>query len=254
MKNILTSFFLIIVILFSSCRDSFVSRRDYYTLNRLDSSSLTLFEFYNNGIMSSISDYKDSILDGWQIAFREDGSLLYKGHFQDGLRNGYWYFYPASKFDTLIPEKVEYWKDGKQFGHQYDYYFNGQIKEYIFYNPIGKPIYKRSYSLYGEYIEYGDLKPQVIIKRDNNILRVNDTLNITVIGIKPPLTKSKIDISVIGLDSQIISNDLDTFSQSVYFSLPLVKPGRLKIQFILTLEEGFRIINDTSYFTMEVIN
>jgi antitoxin component YwqK of YwqJK toxin-antitoxin module len=78
--------------------------------------------YFNNGQLRKISEYRDGLLEGGQITYNEIGLKESEIYFRAGKKHGKWIYY----FDSGKIAREETWKDGKKNG------------DFVSYNELGK--------------------------------------------------------------------------------------------------------------------
>lgn len=82
-------------------------------------------EYYDSGVLKSITTYRDSVKDGPYISYYENGNKLQEGQYKDGKKDGAWKEW--SKHGSLITEQnCNALEDETCFIKSW--YENGQIK------------------------------------------------------------------------------------------------------------------------------
>lgn len=122
--------------------------------------------------------------------FKED-SLVYHSFKGIGL-----------KIDTVfengnISEIRTIYNDTVPNYEELNFYSNGNLSKYFFYNDHGHLMYKRSYDIDGKLIEE-DGRPLIQIVINNQNLKVGDSLTLEVLVAKPPMCKY--NLFIIGKD------------------------------------------------------
>jgi hypothetical protein len=142
---------------------------------------------------------------------------------------------PYDRFISIF----NYWKNGIQLWHQMEYYPNKRIKEYLYYDPIGRPIFRREYDDTGNFIDEGKMVPQlVMVNEKSSIFNREDTLVVRICHVDPPNTSNTVKIRILGLvDNWETIEPIDEFFPKVYKTV-LNKKG------VYTLEVKFQIKED----------
>lgn len=86
-------------------------------------------EFYSDGALKAIAEYKENVQDGERIDYYEDGTIKSKSHWKNGEQHGLAVFY----FPSGAIESKSEWRDGQLNGYSEDYYENGELQRYGYY-------------------------------------------------------------------------------------------------------------------------
>jgi antitoxin component YwqK of YwqJK toxin-antitoxin module len=71
--------------------------------------SKTRFDYYENGQLISIENYKNELLEGLHEDFYENGKLMTRGNYKDGKIDGLWEYFDEE--GNLIGTKEYKWKE-----------------------------------------------------------------------------------------------------------------------------------------------
>lgn len=180
-KNYFTSFLFFMLFFLSSAQ----KRQEVILYNhdgKIDEKGVLIngkkngpWEYYENGELSVIKNYKDDVKDGEWLAY-EKGKLRTKGIIKNGVSDGLWIFYydngniyecglmKANNINTGLWKRFSEkgnlilegnYVDGEEDGVWKSYYENGKIKSIRYYKN-GKNIKQFfKYSEDGKVIEYG---------------------------------------------------------------------------------------------------
>jgi hypothetical protein len=166
MKNILYFLLAIVCLLFWQCNNDDLS-------GKVEKTKKT---YYSNGKPLSETTMNESyIKNGVCKTYYPDGQTKSWGFYKNGKRDGYWLWY----LENGAIERKDHWKNDNLFGEQLSFFENGIIKEYMFYDFLGRLVYKRTYSPESSLIKE-EGKFCLIIQADKYSPKSLDTLNFRI--------------------------------------------------------------------------
>lgn len=107
-------------------------------------------EYYPNGKLRVIKNYKKSVIHGQAQWFYNTGNLEQVVEFSNGKENGNAYYF----YESGAIKSSRNWENGKMVGYANDFYDSSVwvIKAVLFYNAKGDLVYKKKYDLNGKVI------------------------------------------------------------------------------------------------------
>jgi len=196
--------------------------------------------FYPSGGVKLDLQYQNGQKQGQEMGYFENRMLEHIGWYKSDKNDSFWVWYYNDPLAMDEPiQAFNYWKNGIQLWHQMEYYPNKRIKEYLYYDPIGRPIFRREYDDTGNFIDEGKMVPQlVMVNEKSSIFNREDTLVVRICHVDPPNTSNTVKIRILGLvDNWETIEPIDEFFPKVYKTV-LNKKG------VYTLEVKFQIKED----------
>lgn len=221
-RNIVAHF--VVLLLISSCgtksnkvlvekyyKDGNISSRGWYIGNKNKVPVDTLYQFFENENLFSISVY-DSLgsgrLNGISILFYQNGNKYQVGNYVNGVAQGFYY-----QYDTLgILETKQFYFDDKPVGDHFEYDEDGMVQKYAFY---------WTDSVYASCIEYdesGMIKPEfnerpvlfnyfTNVRTDSTANKIQKVCKISIIPSNPPKCRTKVNIYFYSGDGSLLKRD-----------------------------------------------
>ena len=114
-------------------------------------------EFYSDGSLKAIAEYKENVQDGERVDYYENGEIKSKSHWKNGKQHGLGVFY----FPTGAIKSKFNWSDGQLDGYYEKYYENGQLQGYGYFKD---GLEDGNYKLYypsGELMQEGSYRKDI---------------------------------------------------------------------------------------------
>lgn len=207
--------------------------------------------FYQNGQVSLEVLFQNGMKQGIEKGYYENGEIEYVGKNNNDKPDSLTVWYYSNSVSSEHPIKaIDHWSNGKILSHQQKYYKNGDIKYYIFYDPLERPIYKREYGKNGDFIEEGDKYPAIVMVTELSEynFKKGDNLVARIYHIKPPKSETELYIRFKGL-----SDDWQKVSSSDYYT-PVILKSPLKSIGKYTLEVKLEIRDNQQIEAEEYIS
>ncbi len=187
--------------------------------------------------------------EGTQKGYYNSGNLEYIGNNKNGFKDSVWVWYFDS--DTVKDKSIksiEYWKNGKQLSHQYEFNLDGQIINYEFFDLAGRLVYVRQYD-HGVFLsEDGAMSPLIHVrKEDDFIYKVDEQFLVHVYPVVPPEFKSEVFIRINGFNSKWEEISSNNKYYSVY-SNDFIKKGQH------IFEVKAKLLDDNNFVKEEHVN
>jgi len=179
-------------------------------------------EFYPNGNIKSEKCYiNDSIQDGLQKEYYENGQLKAIGICKNGVQDSTWtWYYENGK----IEEKTT-WRNNKLFGLRLQNYPNGTLNKYKFYDFQGDLAYLRMYNENGSLLkEEGNPLVMVNISNDFNN-QVGSRLESEIYVAVPPECQIELSGGVSTMESSLILENIKVKDNVGFYSQTFDKTG-----------------------------
>lgn len=208
--------------------------------------------FYPSGQLQVELSYKEGKKQGSVKGYYENGMLEHVGWYKDDKQDSLWvwyYNYPEATKEPI--QAIDFWYKGNPLSHQIKYYSSGNEREYLFYDPIGRLIYKREYEESGNYNDEGSRYPQIVmVNEKNNQFIKGDTLKARIYHILPPKSEANVFVRIEGLQDEWKETKSSNYYTPIIFENTLDKIGTYKLEVKLKLRDKQKV--ETIEFTNQV--
>lgn len=134
---------------------------------------VTSYIYYPTGRIQSITQLNDTIKDGTEILFWENGDTAGVHYYNNGLLDG-----DQRWFEKNCLISIARYKSGIPIDEKYHYYINGVIGKYFFYNKDGILLYQAIFDEYGRFLrDSGRAFVYAYIKSNDTPLERGDTVS-----------------------------------------------------------------------------
>ncbi|MGB3777916.1 MAG: hypothetical protein WA960_06130 [Tunicatimonas sp.] len=144
--------------------------------------------------------------------------------YQDGKKEGYERGYYQNGNIKYIGSS----KNGYSVGQGLNFYQDSVLKSYVFFDPIGRVVYKRVYSSDGELLaEEGSKNTQIIsVTANDNRFSVNDSLKVRIYAPTPPNSEVELLVEITSIVGEVIEErKIDTDQGLAIYSTVLRDTG-----------------------------
>jgi antitoxin component YwqK of YwqJK toxin-antitoxin module len=192
--------------------------------------------------------------EGTQKGYYDSGNLEYIGYNKNGLKDSVWVWYfdsPTVKDKSI--KSINYWKNGKQLSHQYEYNFDGQIINYEFFDLVGRLVYERKYDDGVFLSKDGSMSPLIHVrKEDDFVYKVGEQLLVHVYPVVPPEFKSEVYIRIKGFNSKWEEISSNNKYYSVY-SNDFIKNGKYIFEVKAKLLDDNNFVKEEHVYSFQFI-
>ena len=226
-----------------------------------------LRDYYLNKKKASEYEYvirdHDTILHGKFTRYNKEGNKIAEGSFVNGEPKGKCIYY----FDNGIIESIFYRKNSKIKEEIIENHPSGKIKQYTLYDYLGLSAFIARFDQQGhienyegyplmETYQYRIANKERFKIKNNQVLKVGDTLKHQYLLANIPNTKRSFKIENVGVDNTKVKRTFKKNSQvGIEVKEVLIKKGTNKIKAIVKYEfnnEEKTVINDTISFEVKV--
>jgi antitoxin component YwqK of YwqJK toxin-antitoxin module len=226
-----------------------------------------LNQYDSNGKLTSTSEYiikdGDTILHGKFINYNKNGVKIAEGNFVNGHVKGKWLYY----YNNGELESICYRKGSKITEEITEFHPNGKVKRYIMFDPFGLEAFivrfdeqeiMKSYEGYSimEIYQYPIANKERFNIKEEQYLKVGDTLKYTYLVANIPNTKRSFAIENVGIDNAKVKRILKNVPPAkIDVKEVLTKKGKNTIRNIVRYEFNDNVtpvFTDTLSFDVEV--
>ncbi|CAM3995052.1 toxin-antitoxin system YwqK family antitoxin [Flavobacterium cucumis] len=226
-----------------------------------------LKEYSSSGQLIGTNEYYlrngDTILHGRFINYNKDGIKIAEGNFVNGHVKGKCLYY----YDNGELESICYRKDGKITEEITEFYPNGKVKRYIMFDPFGLEAFivrfdeqeiMKSYEGYSimEIYQYPIAHKERFNIKEEQYLKVGDTLKYTYLVANIPSAKQSFTIENVGIDNGKVKRVTKKIEPcQIDVKEVLTKKGKNTIRSIVRYEFNDKVtpvFTDTLSFDVEV--
>lgn len=236
-------------LLFISCGEKYQPtnlinvRKEYYPNTRLKKEYQVIYDtikhgyyhqYHENGYLATEGFYANDIKEGYMKEFYENGRVAAEGLYKNGQREGLWKWYYKTGFD----EGRENYKSGQLIGESYDWYENGKMKKYGFYDiETHELVYVRMYDSLGVVTKTsGNILSRIdfvsTVKKDsiinNTPIKAGSPFTMVIYIATPPETRSNLDVEIKNLNGKQVSpmqKDLPIINNKTTSTFIISEPG-----------------------------
>jgi len=187
--------FILIIIIYSCKTNGIHLIKVYYPSGKLKIEEQVLADSFVNGFYKEYYDngtlYKDynmvrGKLSGLCKVYDKIGKIYFAGNYKDSLEDGNQVYY----FDNGNIDEKYFAKKGLTIGQKFKYYPDGKMRQYWFYDHQGRAKYQRVYDSIGNLISSSGnpIAEYLLFSRSfkDAIINKNDTLLINIFCATPP--------------------------------------------------------------------
>lgn len=196
-------------------------------------------DFYPNGQLQREVSFEKGKKQGTEKGYYENGVLEHVGNYKADKQDSLWiWYYNETVQDKKSVQAIDFWSNGNPLSHQTKYLPNESIKEYLFYDPIGRPIYKREFTSVNKFYEEGSRYPQIVmVNQTKNLFIKGEHLVARIYHIIPPQTKTALYVRIKGLQSNWEEVEHSSYYAPINFNMQLNRAGKFLFEVKLVLKD-----------------
>lgn len=215
-----------------------------------DSSYTEIYKQYHpNGRLELVTPFYRGNKHGIERAYSAVGDLQYEIPYTHGKRDGYaeWYYE-----DRTVASAIPF-VDGMKQGEGFTFYPDGKVSAYIFYDNLGRVMYRVDYDNNGGIVkEKGTGFPYVLVNSDK--LRVGQELKVKFHLIDPPHGEPELLIGSLDKAGNLVDPIAVELDRNEFlYKRSYVHPGKFQLGAVLQIDSDEEGARGEYYFNLDIV-